>query len=151
MFHYVFGWSEIRSLYTCFDFKKSILEFKWFLVPKIHFLKKQSMYTSFEWDKLFQDTFISLLDVFIQNLSLFSRTYPILVNLILLILIMHMHLNMMPFYLWRKKFSSVFWMVSNWIVAYSLPMCVPLVSVLICCLLASVITLRRDAGLFFFV
>jgi hypothetical protein len=26
------------------------------------------MYTLFEWDKLFQDAFISLLDVFIQNL-----------------------------------------------------------------------------------
>ncbi|XP_061969628.1 uncharacterized protein LOC133692582 isoform X2 [Populus nigra] len=43
-------------------------------------------------------TFISLLDVFIQNLSLFPRTYPVLVNLIILMLMMHMHLNNMSFF-----------------------------------------------------
>jgi hypothetical protein len=38
------------------------------LFLKFIFFKKKSMYTLFEWDKLFQDAFISLLDVFIQNL-----------------------------------------------------------------------------------
>jgi hypothetical protein len=42
-------------------------------------------------------------------------------------------------------------MVSNWIVAYSLLICVPLALVLICCVQASVLALHRDAEIIFFI